>query len=261
MRHKPGSNSDGSTDSRRIWAAVVFTIGVLVGMVMLGASIYADFEATLFDVFLNASSSPRLIQCPILLSSNESGLVTATIRNRTDQPVERLVRAHISRGHLTLMREFEERLEIAPGEGIDLDWAVTEKDAAYGHLIFAKVIFMEDDLNPLTRGSCGILVLDLPLGLTGRTTVALMYLISFTSIISSLALWWRYGRSYTGIRLEATRAMFVLGFVVLLGLIFGLIGIWEVAAGLFYISILAIGVVVPHFLINYFIANREIPIR
>ncbi|MFN2145985.1 MAG: hypothetical protein ACK2T7_11590 [Anaerolineales bacterium] len=256
FRTEPGSKS--GVGSRRFWAAVIFTLGVLVGMVMMGASIYADFEATLFDVFLNASSSPRLIHCPILLSSKESGLVTTSIRNRSDEPVVRLVRTHISRGHLTLMREFEERLEIDPGEVIDLEWAVTEKDAAYGHLIFAKVIFLESAIKPITRGSCGILVLPLPWGLHGWTVVVIMYLISFTFIISSLVLWWRYGRSYSGIRLEATRAMMVLGVDVLIGLVFALIGIWEVAALTFYISILAIGVIVPHFLINFILTKGEI---
>lgn len=249
-RQSPGSDSEQSGDSRRVWAAAVFSLGVLFGMVMLGASVYADFEATLFDVFLNAASSPRLIDCPILLSSRESGIVSASIKNQGDTPIMRLVRAHISRGHLTLMREFEQRIELAPGEKVNLEWEVTEKDAAYGHLIFAKVIFLKDDRNPIQRGSCGILVLNLPFGLSGRTVVATMYIVSFICIILALGLWWRYGRSYTGLRMEATRAMFVLGVVVLVGLIFALLGWWEAAAGAFYLAILAIGVVVPHFLIN-----------
>lgn len=257
FRPGPGSDRDRTEGSRRIWAAVIFAVGVLVGMVMMGASIYADFEATLFDVFLNTASSSRLIDCPILMSSNESGLVTASIKNRSDVPINRLVRVYISRGHLTLMREFEERLEIAPGEVADLEWEVTEKDAAYGHLIFAKVLFLENALNPISRGSCGILVLDLPWGLQGRTVVVILYLISFLAIISSLSIWWRYGRAYTGIRLEATRAMFILGVVILIGLAFAWIGIWEVAAGAFYLSILSIGVVIPHFLINFILTKGE----
>jgi hypothetical protein len=219
-------------------------------MVMLGASVYADFEATLFDVLLNTVTSPRVIECPILLSSNESGTVSARISNPTDADVSRLVRAHISRGHLTLMRELEQQLSLAPGETRELEWEVTEDDAAYGHLIFAKVIFLENDRNPITRGSCGILVLDLPFGLRGSTAVTIMYLVSFICIITSLVIWWRYGRSYTGIRMEATRAMIVLGITVLLGLIFALFGLWEVSAATFYIGILSIGVVVPHFLIG-----------
>ncbi|MBN2045249.1 MAG: hypothetical protein JW757_09535 [Anaerolineales bacterium] len=253
LRHNlsgTGIEDDRGIASRQLLAAVLFAIGVLVGMVLIGASVYADFESSLFNVFLSSASSPHWIKCPILLSSGEDGVVITRLKNREDVPIRRFLHVNISRGHLTLMRGDEQFLELAPGEMLAMEWEVTGKDAVYGHLIFAKVLFSKEDQTPLQLGSCGILVLDLPWGLKGQTVIYTLGIISFICITAAITLWWRFGRSYTGIRLEATRAMLVLGLVVILGLIFALAGLWRAAAVAFYLAILAIGVVVPHFMIN-----------
>ena len=77
-----------------------------------------------------------------------------------------------------------------------------------------------------------------------------MLAVSVIATISGMRGWWQYGRSYTGWRMEATRAIMLLGCVVLAGIALSLIGLWEIAAGAFYIAVLAVGVIVPHFLIN-----------
>ena len=93
------SIEDQSKKRRKI-AVLLFIFGCALGMVLIGASIYADFESTLFDATTVVDSSIRPINCPILLSSTEMGRVSAIIRNTDDRPRELVVRTHITRGHL-----------------------------------------------------------------------------------------------------------------------------------------------------------------
>jgi hypothetical protein len=113
-----------------------------------------------------------------------------------------------------------------------------------------KITTLVNPRNPLQRGTCGVLVLNLPGQLRGSYVVGLLLAVAVIGTISGMRGWWRYGRSYTGWQMEATRAILLLGSVVLIGLALSLIGFWEVAAGAFYIAVLAVGVIVPHFVIN-----------
>jgi hypothetical protein len=228
---------------------ILFSLGVTIGMVLLGGSVYADFESTLFDVSIIADGSISPIRCPVLLNDHETGVIAATITNNTPEPRERLVRAHISKGHLILMREIEERLVLAPNETRILRWAVTSRDAAYGHLILVKVIALENGIQPSHKGSCGVIVLNLPDWITGQALTYSLLAASLIFLLSGAGLWWVYGRSFTGRRLEATRAFFILAAVILSGLAFSFLGFWEFAAAAFYLAVLALGVITPHFLI------------
>jgi len=219
-------------------------------MVLIGASIYADFESTLFDATTVVDSSIRPISCPILLSSTEMGKVSAIIRNTDDRPRELVVRTHITRGHLILLREEQEIVALDPSASQRLSWEVTAEDAAYGHLILAKVIVLGDDPSPSHIGSCGIIVLNLPGNLLGWQLFGSLYLISIICIVSGMRIWWTSGRPYASRSLEATRSILGLGGIILLGLIFIVFGLWELGAGAFYIGLLLTGVIVPHFLVS-----------
>ena len=219
-------------------------------MILIGASIYADFESTLFDATNVVDSSFRPIICPVLLSSSELGKVSALIRNTDDRPRELVVRTHITRGHLILLREEQSKVALDPGASQRLSWEVTVEDAAYGHLILAKVIVFDDPSNPSHKGSCGIIVLNLPGKLLGWQLFWILYLISITCILAGMRIWWTTGRAFARRSVEATRSILGLGGIILLGLIFIVFGFWEIAAGAFYIGLLLIGVIVPHFLIS-----------
>jgi len=232
------------------FGVVLFIIGSALGMILLGGSIYADFESTLFDVTTVKDSSFRPIRCPILLSSTELGKVSAVIRNPDDQPRELVVRTHITHGHLILLREEQEKIALDPGDSQRLSWEVSAEDAAYGHLILAKVIVFDDPSNPSHKGSCGIIVLELPGDLRGWQLFWMMYLLSVGGILSGIRIWWKNERPYSSRRLESTRSILGLGGIILLGLIFIVLGLWELGAGLFYIGLLLTGVIVPHFLIS-----------
>ena len=242
--------TDRQNLNRRRLSVLYFSIGVLVGMFLLGASVYADFESTLFDVSLSADARIRPLQCPVLLAAHETGEVSLRLRNPGAEPITRRVNTNISRGHLIMMSQYTDVVTLEPGESRRLSWNITARDAAYGHLIMVKITTLVNPRNPLQRGSCGVLVLNLPGQIRGSYLVGLLLAVALTGTIGGMRGWWHYGRSYTGWQLEATRAIMLLGSVVLVGLAMSMVGFWEIAAGAFYIAVLAVGVIVPHFLIN-----------
>jgi len=236
--------------NRGVIGIILFVIGVLLGMVLIGSSVYADFESTLFDLTNSAKRSYHPIKCPVFLSSYESGYLSAVIKNPNDITQQLVIQARISNRHLILLSEVQENISIASHGKKQLNWEVEAPDAVYGHLLLAKVIVMDANLNPSQRGSCGIIVLDLPLGLKGWQLFWMVFVLSLSGIISGIIFWWRYGRSSSNRGLEATRSLFGLGGLALVGLVSIALGSWQLAAVAFYICLLLMGVIIPHFLIN-----------
>jgi hypothetical protein len=229
---------------------IFFWLGVLIGVFLLGASVYADFESELFDVSLETKGRLRQMYCPVMLSARETGKITILIDNPTDKPATRHVLATVTRGHFTYMNLYEFEITLEPGEQRTLSWDVTAHDATYGNLILAKVMTMANLRQPLRRGSCGILVLNLPGWLKGGWFIAILLVITVIFILIGMRMWWLYGRPNIGWRGETSRIIYLLGGVILVGLALSMLGIWELAAGAFYIAVLAIGVSLPHFLFS-----------
>jgi len=234
----------------RLVGVILFSVGVILGMFLIGISVYADFESTLFDLAVTSDMRIRPIQCPIFLSEKETGRVTASIQNPADKPGEVRVRAHISKGHLILMRQLEDIIQLAPGDSRKIAWEIYPQDAAFNHLILVKVIVYNTVNESTQKGSCGVVVFDLPGQIKGQYLFLFLFGSALLFLASGAFLWWKYGRSYTGKRLEATRSILGLGSLVMLGMISAASGIWELAAVSFYIGLLMIGVIVPHFMIS-----------
>jgi hypothetical protein len=77
-----------------------------------------------------------------------------------------------------------------------------------------------------------------------------VFVLSLSGIMSGIIFWWKYGRSNSNRSLETTRSLFGLGGLALVGLVSITLGLWQLAAGAFYIGLLLMGVIIPHFLIN-----------
>lgn len=236
--------------NRGVIGIILFVIGVVLGIILIGISVYADFESTLFDLTNGANRSINSIKCPVFLSSNETGYLSAVIKNSEDLPQDLVIQARISKGHLILLQEFQENISIASHETKQMNWEVDAPDAGYGHFILAKVIVMDNALHPFQRGSCGIIVLDLPFGMKGWQLFWTVFVLSLSGIMSGIIFWWKYGRSNSNRSLETTRSLFGLGGLALVGLVSITLGLWQLAAGAFYIGLLLMGVIIPHFLIN-----------
>jgi hypothetical protein len=224
---------------QRALGVFIFAIGVFFGMVLLGIAVWGDLEASLFDTSMRADASLTTLRCPVMMTRKEIGRVSATFENTLERPVTFTIRAHVSQGYVTLMREENSKLPLEPGETKTLEWTVTPDDAAYGRLILTRVHVAAKYPLPSRDASCGILVVDLP-RFTGSQLTAFVLAASLLGMAIGAGLWVVANRPLRGPAREAIRAMGVLAGSVLIGLVLGLVGQWLLGVLLLVISLLLI---------------------
>lgn len=243
--------ADSAMERRARWVRalglLLFVIGALLGLGLAGIAIWGDLEATLFDRTMELLSDASLkgLHCPMLLTTDESGTVSATIKNPLDRPAEFRVRIHVSR-YLTLLRESDSWVSLAPGERQRVEWTVTPDDVVYDHLILVKVLQYPRYPLPSRLGSCGVVVVDLPI-LSGGQILALALAASLLGMSAGIGLWLAISRPLHGRELEAVRAMVALACCVVASLIAGLLGLWGLGIAVVVAIILLTGAIGQHF--------------
>jgi hypothetical protein len=183
------------------------------------------------------------MRCPTLIASFEPGTVTATIKNPTDREVQRYVRAWISEGYVTLIRETRHEVPLAPRESETLQWTVTTDDAVFGRLILVRIHLNPLYPHPSREGSCGILVLDQPY-LTGRQILVLSWAASLIGMTAGLGLWVVGNPPLSGRRFNLTAAMGALAVVVLVGMVVSALAWWVLGLVVLVVAILLTGAII-----------------
>lgn len=226
---------------------LLFSAGLLLGMALFGVVVWADFEAVLFNPGLRRDASLRSLRCPVMITESETGIVTASLTNPLDRPIDRYVRAHITDGYVTLMREVDQSVSIAPGGRERLAWEVTADDAAFERFILVRVVVRGRYPLPSRQGTCGIFVVDVPY-LTGDQVFGLVFTAGLISMGLGFGLWYRASEPLRERGLQATRAMGMLASSVALGTIVGWLGWWLPGAIVFLITVLGVGVIIGYLL-------------
>jgi hypothetical protein len=226
----------------------IFAVGIILGTALSGIVVWGDLEASLFDASIRGDATLTTLRCPVMMTAKEIGTASATFENPLERPVTFTIRAHISRGYVTLMREINSKLSLAPGETQTLEWTVTPDDAAYGRLILLRVRLSAKYPLPARDASCGILVVDLPY-LSGNQVTAFTLAASLLSMVVGASLWVATNRPLRGLPRQVTRAMGVLAGSVLLAMLLGLLGNWLLGALLLVITLL-LGVTIIGYFVN-----------
>jgi multisubunit Na+/H+ antiporter MnhG subunit len=234
----------------RIPSVLVLSVGVLLGMALTAIAAWGDFEAVRFDPDLSLlrDASLTTFRCPMIMTTRESGTISATVRNPLERPVTLTVRTDVS-NYITLKRENTVRLPLTPGERQRLEWTVTPDDVVYGDLIFVKTLQFRQYPIPGRLGSCGIVVVDIPY-LTGGLLVALVFAGSVLSMLGGIGLWLAGQRPLTRRRRQSANTMGALTGSVVAGMIFSLLGVWMLAVIVLALNILLIGAIIGHLMNN-----------
>jgi hypothetical protein len=224
---------------------------VAIGIILLGASVYADFEASLFDIPLNADEDIRKFSCPILIDSDEVGRIRATVKNDSDQVILRTITGHFSQYSALTRREETFRTNFDPFESKNIYWEITADDAVYGHLILVKVYLYGRATNPAREAGCGVLVLDLPWNLTGDQVVVVLLVFGISLMLTGGRVWWIFTHPKAGIQAEESWGVVSLVCTISTGLLASYLGFFTIAVGMFYVTMLMVGVMVPHFIFSH----------
>ena len=226
---------------------VLFAFGVLLGMALTAVTVWADLEASFFDADLASRGGETLktLKCPVLMTSSETGVVRVDLENPVEKPIELRLRAHITDGFVTLMREVNATVPLEPDEEKSTEFYLTGEDVTFNWLILVRVFQFRNYPLPSSQAACGIMVLDVPL-LTGGQLLALAITVTILSLAGGIALWvagnWPLNRP----TLATSRTMGVLAASLLVGFTVGALGSWLMATLLFAINLLLIFEVVRH---------------
>lgn len=237
-------------NSARIAAALIFSAGVLLGLVFLGLSVWSDLEATLFETWLRADSPLSTLSCPVMITRDEVGVVSLRVENTLERDITVLVRTHISDGFITLIRAIDVRPTIPAGEAETLSWEIEADNAVWGLFVLNRVYVAAAYPQPSRGAMCGVLVAPIS-GLTGNQLATIIVALSFIAMIVGLFLWVRSQRPLVGRKRELTYAMGVLATALVVGILFSLPGQW-IAALLFGVVALFLIVIL---LGNYFLGT------
>ncbi|MFO3797226.1 MAG: hypothetical protein ACK8QZ_08090, partial [Anaerolineales bacterium] len=235
-------------NARHILSLVLFSIGVLLGMLVAGGAIWGDLEASLFGIAASGGELLPGLKCPVVITTAESGVVRLSLKNPLERATEFVVRAYISSGFVTLMREEQSSVLLEPGEIKTLEWRVTAEDAAYGgRLILVRVYQFPRYPIPARDASCGILVVRTNY-FKGVQILTALLIGSLLGMGGGLGLWARQSPPQTRFREQAIRVMGILGGFVLVGILFGFLGWWFLGLITIVVTLALIGGIVGHFL-------------
>jgi hypothetical protein len=225
----------------RAAGVALFSVGILVGMALAGGAAWADIEARFYGFPKMADRPLRGVQCPILMTTHETGVVSATFKNRSQQPLQLLVRADISSpGPWTVERT---RLSLAPGESQTQRWTVSSENIDLGFFIFVRVANYPAYPFSFRETMCGILVLNLQ-GLTGNQVLNIALAVSLVCIPLGLALWEAtQQRPLKGRARQTTLAMAFLAGIVLVGMLASFVGAWAAGGLSVLLAVLVISVI------------------
>lgn len=238
-----------NSNNIRILGAVLFLIGLFLVLLMAIIAIWPDLEASMFDAALPAEERLRTLACPVIVTADEVGEITASFTNPGQRPVQFPVRARITEGRVTLVREVESQMEIAPGATEVLSWPVTAEDAAYRRLILARIYSFRSSPMPSMRGACGILVVGVS-GLSGAQVTTFLLVGGLLALGVGSALWLVNNQPLTGLRREVTLAFGLLAVTILAAMVVGLLGLWGVGVLLLALVVLLVAVMLERYLLS-----------
>ena len=205
----------------RLLGVLLFMIGILLGVALMGAAAWGDIEAIFYGFDTIGGKPLSTLKCPVLMTTGETAKISVRIKNPTKQTIEPVLRADISQPGV--FRQEMTQLSLAPGETKQVDWMVTKEDVDLRFFVLVKAYAYAISTLPFREATCGILILDLP-GLTGSQILATALALMLLGIITGLLLWQSSSKPLFGRRLDAAWAMCSLAGVVLLGVFSALMG-------------------------------------
>jgi hypothetical protein len=211
-----------ASQPKKFTGAILFVVGILLGALLLGGLVWSDFEVMFYGLPQLTNNRLAGFSCPPLMTRNETASLRATIRNETDRPIAPVVRVEISTAGLPQSERSKVPLE--PGESINLTWPISSQNIDLNWFVFAKVYRYPAYQTKLAEATCGILVVNVPF-LKGGALLALWL---GASLICTLTGLWMLEPRHVVPNQKVSIAMLrrILALAMLIGLIFGLQGLW-----------------------------------
>jgi hypothetical protein len=164
---------------------ILYLFGLLLGSALSAGLAWGEIETRLHTSF-PPTAGLKTLKCPLLLAPAESGIITATF----DNPTNELVTPEISLEINTTVgaKQTGQSLSLAPGAAQTLSWTVGAGDRIFGRLILVGVYQSQYRQLGSRVAQCSILVLGL-FGLSGIQTLTVIFAASILCLVLGSALW------------------------------------------------------------------------
>ncbi|HLO15392.1 MAG TPA: hypothetical protein VK206_11215 [Anaerolineales bacterium] len=228
-----------------VFSLLLFLAGVLLEIAISTSLLWGELEVRLY--MPSSSDSGLKLNCPHILSFDETGIIRTSIINTLNQAVQPMVTAEISRNGGA--QQISQTLTLAPHESKAVTWAVDASNVLFGRLILVSVLQGKYEDLPARQGYCGIFLLNL-FGMSGRATLILLCSTSFALLSLGTAIWvrshWPLNRRDENI----ARAFGSLAVLATLGLFSALLRWWGLIIILDAITLILIIVIFTDVLFN-----------
>jgi len=144
------------------FGGLILSLGILLGFLICSIIVWGDLEAVLFTTGMNGEKRIGSLNCPVLITQNETGTISVVVKNPADKDSDRFIRATISEGFATLVRESKEKVPI-PAKGKEkVEWKIYPEDAAFERIVLFRLYIPSKYPYPSMSGSCGVIRIDIP---------------------------------------------------------------------------------------------------
>jgi len=203
---------------------LIYALGLLGGALLATIIVWGDLEGTLFTSGLNAEKPLRTLNCPAIITPNETSQISVVLKNPSDKEMRRFTRAYITEGYVSLVREIKEEVFIPVGEKRQITWDIQADDAAYGRIVLFRVYINAWYPYPSLGANCGVMRVDVPL-LTGSQVFILLVVSSILLLI--VGAWMRNLNKPTTIAFETTtNSLYALAVTLAITILIGYWGFW-----------------------------------
>jgi hypothetical protein len=226
-------------------ALLLFLIGIFLQIAFSGGVLWGEIETRIYRT--QSDSLGLAVKCPLVLSWNETGTISASISNSQDETVLPVVIAYIS--HNDAPQEISETLTVEAHESKNMQWQVDASNVIFGRLILVNISQQSYRNLPARDGYCGIMLLDIP-GMHGRLIVILLCFVSLLCIIVGSLMWLRFHAPLQEHDRALARPFVSLAILATLALLTALLRWWGLIILLDGLALILIGVICTEVLLN-----------
>ncbi len=216
---------------------LIYSLGLTIGLLFNILSVWADFEASIFDASLSSGENFPNFRCPIMISKDEIGVISGDAVNPLDRKMTLTIRSHSTDGAVTLLNETHDKFTLGIGEIKEMEWTVAPDDAVWGNFILFRVYQFSSYPVPAKSSACGVLVANVA-GISGNVLVWLLIFISVAGMGTGIWLWLRSHKPLTSQPRDVAVALSAMSIVIVVGNIFSLLGAWLAGVLMLLLAIL-----------------------
>ncbi len=213
----------------KVLGLCLFSLGIIIGAVILAVTVWGNIEAFGFYPSFNSERALRSLSCPIVITSNETGIISVVVDNPLDYQIKPSVKSIISKGFISYFEEDSRILEIAPDESVTIEWPITAKDAVYKKFIMARVIVNHSMPLVDAESVCSIFILNIPFS-NGATILIILSVFYLVFTIGGYFLWQSNKHSSLATSKHTQRALRLLFAATTVGLLAVPFRMWAISA-------------------------------